>query len=144
MALLNYSLPEMFTNKVSVPKNYSAGEKTQGDQYGLVNWTVDNTNRSKQYEFDYQREDSTILYSPTTTQYTIPIITISGSEVRDTGNTGYVQPSTFTPSVSQSASATHQDEEKTGVDLTSIIVPVAAIGGVAALAYAAVTLIGGN
>ena len=138
---------DAFKNWVNADLKTNAGEKASSlGSMGLINtqWTVDNTDKSKQYEIDYQKEDSTVIYSPTSTQYTIPIITISGSEVRDTGNTAYTQPSTFTPSVSQSANATHQDKEKTGVDLTSIIVPVAAIGGVAALAYAAVNLFGGK
>lgn len=136
-----------FSNYVSVPQSTYAGDKATGQgQYGLINtqWSVDNTDRSKQYEIDYQKADSTVVYAPTSTQYTIPIITISGSEVRDTGNTAYTQPSTFTPSISQSAEATHSDTEKTGINLTEIIVPVAVVGGIAALGYALITTVGGK
>ena len=108
---------DAFKNWVNADLKTNAGEKAPSlGSMGLINtqWTVDNTDKSKQYEIDYQKEDSTVIYSPTSTQYTIPIITMSGSEVRDTGNTAYTQPSTFTPAVSQAANATHQDEEKTG------------------------------
>lgn len=140
-------MPLDFSNYVSVPTLGFAGEKTSTQsQHGVINtqWVVDNTDRSKQYEIDYQKEDSTVVYSPVSTQYTIPIITISGSEVRDTGNTAYTQPSTFTPSVTQSASAAHSDTEEQGINLTEIIVPVAVVGGIAALGYALITTLGGS
>lgn len=140
-------MPLDFSNYVSIPLSAYGGEKTSAQsQHGLINtqWAVDNTDRSKQYEIDYQKEDSTVVYAPVSTQYTIPIITISGSEVRDTGNTAYTQPSTFTPSVTQSASAAHSDTEEQGINLTEIIVPVAVVGGIAALGYALITTLGGS
>lgn len=132
-----------FTNFIPASLETNAGEKVTGAT-GLVSWNVDNTDKSQQYEIDYQKEDSTVVYSPVSTTYTVPIITISGSQVKDTGNTGYANPTTFTPSVTQSASAAHSDTEEQGINLTEIIIPVAVVGGVAALGYALITTLGGK
>lgn len=129
-----------FNNFIPATMETNAGEKVSSNQ-GLVSWGVDNTDKSVQNEFDYQDQS---VYSPTTTNsytYTIPIITISGSQVDDTGNTSHVAPNTISPSFGQTATATHSDSEESGVNLTEIIVPVAGIAGVAALAYA---LLGGK
>lgn len=133
-----------FINTVPVNLETNAGEKITTPTGGLISWAVDNTDKSQQYEIDYQQQDSSVLYAPVSTTYTVPIITISGSQVKDTGNTGYANPTTFTPSVTQSASAAHSDTEEQGVNLTEIIIPVAVVGGVAALGYALITTFGGK
>lgn len=117
-----------FNNVVPAEKTVTAGEKNTGTN-GLVSWAVDNTDKSQQNQYT----SNAFEYSPVS--YTIPIITITGSDVRDTGNTGYDTPVTFSPSASQERTS------ESGVDLTSIIVPVAGIAGVAALGYA---LLGGK
>lgn len=124
-----------FNNFVPSTMETNAGEKVTGT-HGLVSWAVDNTDKSVQYEFDHQQQDSYTMTSTYSPVYNIPIITISGSAVEDTGNTSYANPISLTPSVSQSASASHADSDSQGVNLTEIIVPVAGIAGVAALAYA--------
>lgn len=147
MLPLYYAMAAPFINAVPTNLETNAGEKTSAQsQSGIVNtqWTVDNTDKSQQYEIDYQQQDSSVLYAPMSTTYTVPIITISGSQVKDTGNTGYANPTTFTPSVTQSASAAHSDTEEQGINLTEIIIPVAVVGGIAALGYALITTLGGK
>lgn len=117
-----------FSNGVTAEKTVSAGEKQIGTT-GLVSWAVDNTDKSQQNQYT----TSNLSYSPVS--YTIPIITITGSDVRDTGNTGYDMPVSFSPNASQERSS------ESGLDLTSIIVPVAGIAGVAGVAY---LLLGGK
>lgn len=117
-----------FTNGVTAEKTVSAGEKVTKTN-GLVSWSVDNTDKSQQNQYT----DNYLTYSPVS--YTIPIITISGSEVSDTGNTGYDMGVGFSPSAAQDRTS------ESGVNLTEIIVPVAGIAGVAAIAY---VLLGGK
>lgn len=117
-----------YANGVTAEQTVVGGEKVTSTR-GLVSWAVDNTDKSQQNQY-------TSTYAPVSTMnYTIPIITITGSDVRDTGNTGYEQPVSLSPTASQERTS------ESGLDLTSIIVPVAGIAGVAALGYA---LLGGK
>lgn len=133
MGVMSTMLPLMisgYTNGVAVPKTESTGNGQQTGS-GLFNYT---TNETKP-EGSYNTKDNRIFFAQSQPIQNIPIITITGSTVSDTGNTGYANPTSFTPTTTQSDSGKYDDKESSGIDLTSIIVPVAGIAGVAALAY---------
>lgn len=117
---------------------------------GLVNtqWSVDNTSTTNQLTATDARTTTTsqtttsTFFAPSSVSYTIPIITISGSQVSETGNTTTAQPTSYTATTQQEASATSKPSTdisssakagSEGLDLTSLIVPVAVIAGVAVL-----------
>lgn len=83
----------------------------------------------------YVDEDATLHYTSNPTISPHFTFTITDSEVADTGNSSYSLPTNFTPSMSQSATPTNNQSESSGIDLTSIIVPVAGIAAVGAVAY---------
>ena len=110
---------------------------------GLINtqWSVDNTQRSLSYtpvDMSY-----TTLFSPATSNYTIPIITISGSSVTDTGNTSTAQPINYTTSAEQSASPQTTQGGNTG-GLTELVIPLALIAGAAVVGVTVIDVISGT
>ena len=113
---------------------------------GLINtqWSVDNTSTTNQLTATDARTTTTTTsstyFAPSSVSYTIPIITISGSQVRDTGNTSTAQPTTFTQTTQQEATSKPSTDVSSsaksgteGLDLTGIVVPVAVVAGVAIL-----------
>lgn len=80
-------------------------------------------------------ENATLHYTSNPTISPTFTFTITDSEVADTGNSSYSLPTTFTPSMSQSATPSVTTSKSSGIDLTSIIVPVAGIAAVGAVAY---------
>lgn len=133
----------------SIPLASAPTKDTAVSGGGLINtqWSVDNTQTTNQLTATDARTDvktstaTTTLFAPSTYSYTIPIITISGSQVSDTGNTSTAQPITYSATTQQEAQATAKPQTdiaptstgNAGADLTSMIVPVAVIAGVAIL-----------
>lgn len=127
--------------KASKTSTANAGQNLTTAAGGLVSVVSDTSDRSVSTKDSYTYEDArTTTYSPSYT-YSVPVITISDSIVSDSANSGFDQPTSVAPAVTQSASTTQSDEKSSGVDLTSIIVPVAGIAAVGAVAY---LLIGGE
>jgi len=115
----------------------SESDTGAGLVFGSQASTSDNR-RNLTYTDQTQNSEMNISYNPITSSYTIPIITISGSQVSDTGNTNaQTNPtSTLTPNQAQTQTAENKsDGDKNGIDLTSLIVPAIAIAGGGILAY---------
>lgn len=113
------------------------GEQTSSVDLSRVLNYADNTSNTY----------SSIVYSPANYTYSIPVITISGSQVRDTGNTQTTMPSSTTLSQTPSTTQGADQSGNSGKDsssLSSVIVPIAAIAGVGLLGFGAISLIGGK
>jgi len=115
----------------------SESDTGAGLVFGSQSSTSDNR-RSLTYTDQTENSEMYISYNPVTSSYTIPIITISGSTVSETGNTNAATnpTSSLTPYQAQTQTAENKsDGDKNGIDLTSLIVPAIAIAGGGILAY---------
>lgn len=120
-----------YKNTVQNPNSKSEVDDQKANWGGLLNTYNQDTDKS--VESSFNTKDARIYYSQPI-NHTLNF-TITDSEVADTGNTQYANPTQFSPTTTQRSDATHSDSESSGIDLTSILVPVAGITGVAAVAF---------
>lgn len=134
-----------YANSIKAEQSGTIGGKSGGyggGLGGLIGVNVDNANKSMNFHPTLTDNTNDVTYSPYAPITHTVNFTITDSMVEDTGNTQYSNPTTFTPTMTQTTTPTNTETTSSGIDLTSILVPVAGIAGVAALAYAAMTIFG--
>lgn len=109
---------------------------------GFVNTVNDYSKYGNTNELEYQDSSMALMYAPATYTSNYTYIMLTDSLMNDSANNRTETPGTI--STQQQQSASQAATESSGLDIPSLLIPIAAVAAVGGLGYAAIKAFGGK